>query len=1034
MVKINRQVLIFVCALICLAGSLVAFFATLEQSNFYLRGYDYPLATLDLPYRVPRFGVNADLTQYTQEELVNQLDQMQALGVRWIRQIASWREIAVTSTQFNWQLWDTLTDTLQDYPDIQLIAVLVDAPDWATDNRHSDAWSTPLDLHDFSNFVQQFATRYGDVVDYYQVWDEPNIRLGWGNENPNPTHYFAMLQESYLAIHQADSSAHVIAAALAPTTEDGPQNISDITYLRSLYQLGIADYSDSIAGKPYGFDSPPDDRRVQPDVLNFSRIIALREVMVDYGDAQKMLWASAWGWNSQESIWGSVSPQQQIDYTLSALSRAENEWPWLGGMILREWQPSLAHVDDAAWGFALMDAQNQPTALYLALQTSPTISLNIATNGLYPATTNYATYFGTWTFNNLGADIGWVQDSRLDLNFYGQSVGLITRQDDYVTNLFVTVDDVPVNRLPTDLNNNAYLLLRSRSLSPLTETVTVASDLPLNVHHLQVTVDELIPDEPLHRWPIVGFAIGLEDLSTPYQRQLHISALATGISLLAVIISAIQIQWVQFRVWQPISQLSRFLFGLVTSIALMLGLFITWHEGYPQLFRREPVQLGLAIISAGILYWNTVGLPVALLAGGLLFLIIYNDIRIGVLLTILWTPFFLFPVELYRFAFPMVEVMVLITFAAWSLRTLAGNKSKPIVIHFITSDYIVIGLLLLGIIGYFASAQQGIALTDFRTLFVQPMMFYCVIRCSGFDRKTLIQMIIVLSISAVIVSMIGVYQLITGIYITAEDGIRRLVSVYGSPNNAALFLERVLPFVLAAALLFKGKIRVIVGVACLILMSALVLTQSAGALFLGIPTSIAVTIWLVYGKHSLKILVPLALLSGVLFLVAAQSPRFERLLDVTSGTNFYRIRAWQSSLNMLEDYPLSGIGLDQFLYEYRGVYILPDAWEEPNLSHPHNILLDFWLRFGILGVFYLIVTVGLLTICLYRLLNHYRQNTELFAVTVGLAGSLSTIVAHGLVDNSIFVIDLAYVFMMLLGMMAISQTKQVVDVTPEIMV
>ena len=43
--------------------------------------------------------------------------------------------------------------------------------------------------------------------------------------------------------------------------------------------------------------------------------------------------------------------------------------------------------------------------------------------------------------------------------------------------------------------------------------------------------------------------------------------------------------------------------------------------------------------------------------------------------------------------------------------------------------------------------------------------------------------------------------------------------------------------------------------------------------------------------------------------------------------------------------PCGAIGLDQFLYLYPR-YMHPDAWREPNLSHPHNLLLDFWLRLG----------------------------------------------------------------------------------------
>ena len=51
---------------------------------------------------------------------------------------------------------------------------------------------------------------------------------------------------------------------------------------------------------------------------------------------------------------------------------------------------------------------------------------------------------------------------------------------------------------------------------------------------------------------------------------------------------------------------------------------------------------------------------------------------------------------------------------------------------------------------------------------------------------------------------------------------------------------------------------------------------------------------------------------------------------------------------MIRDHRLTGIGLDQFLYQ-------DPKYGIPNLrfltvSHPHNFLLDFWLRLGIWGL------------------------------------------------------------------------------------
>ena len=47
------------------------------------------------------------------------------------------------------------------------------------------------------------------------------------------------------------------------------------------------------------------------------------------------------------------------------------------------------------------------------------------------------------------------------------------------------------------------------------------------------------------------------------------------------------------------------------------------------------------------------------------------------MLTIFYAPFFLFPVELYKFAFPMSELMLLITAAAWAAACARRLGAQP---------------------------------------------------------------------------------------------------------------------------------------------------------------------------------------------------------------------------------------------------------------------------------------------------------------------------------------------------------------------
>jgi O-antigen ligase len=116
---------------------------------------------------------------------------------------------------------------------------------------------------------------------------------------------------------------------------------------------------------------------------------------------------------------------------------------------------------------------------------------------------------------------------------------------------------------------------------------------------------------------------------------------------------------------------------------------------------------------------------------------------------------------------------------------------------------------------------------------------------------------------------------------------------------------------------------------------------------------------------------------------------------------------------MAADHPLLGVGLDNFLYAYRGGYIFDAAWQEPNLNHPHNLILDFATRLGLLGLLAGGWLVGEAARALWRAI-HYADALWL-PVAAGLAGALVAMLAHGLVDHSFFLVDLAYVFYLILG-------------------
>lgn len=1031
-----RKFVVVLVSVLLVIGSLVATLGTVQVRDFELRGYANPTTDQELPFAVAKPGVNVELRQYEGADLRAQLQRIEAAGFRWVRQFAYWDEVERERGEFDWAAWDHVALALADYPQLEPVVVLMNSPEWAREMRGAGIptkTGPPQDLTQFAAFAGAFAARFGDVVDYYQIWDEPNLGDAWGALEPRPAEYVALLKIAREAVLKHDPSATIVAAGLAPTTETSGRNISDIRYLEALYAQGAREMMDVVVGKPYGFSTSPLDRRVDESILNYSRVIALREVMVGHGDARKPLWASNFGWNSlptgwsgAPSIWGQVTESEQVEYTLQALDRAHREWPWMGAMFLHHWQPA-ADADDPQWGFALTQQHGRPSPLLLALSEHnyPTA----AENGLFHALNPHARYSGTWQFGELGADIGWLTptDSRLEFDFYGTDVALLLREDDYVAFLYPTVDSLPANATQKDSSGNAYIFLRSNSRGPELNLARVSTDLALKRHTLSAAADK-----GWDRWAIAGYAVSSGDLAVPYERQIGLGAMATVLSMLLFAHALLSAPW---RAWLPpltllisgMNATAHLLLSGVTSGAMMLALLLTWNSPRPSLLMRDEVNIVLALLTGGLLYLLP-SLVLSLVCLGVLFVLFFHRLETGLILTLFWAPFFLFPVELHRFAFPMVEVMILIAAAAGFFKLMValgqdrqmGNRAYPVLSRrwlasFRLMDLAVVSLAALALISLLWTQHLETAQTELRTLIFEPLAFYILLRALRPNRAALCRLFLALLLAGIVVSLIGYYlYFFKDVVITAEAGTKRLYSVYGSPNNVALLMVRTIPMALGFLLVQTERwMRLFAATSLVIMFPAMLFTQSVGAILLGIPAGLVVIGLARFQRRSIAPLIGASALGIAAFaFLTRASARFANAIDFSSGTNFFRLRLWESTLDIIREHPLTGIGMDQFLYFVGGHYLKPDAIWDRDQSHPHNFILDFWTRLSLLGV----LAFALIQLVFWRsavkLLSRFRSDDKLlFAMLLGLMGSMAGLLAHGLIDNSVFVIDLAFIFM-----------------------
>ncbi len=245
-----------------MAGIALLMGLDLQHLTAYQRGVESGLADDAAPLEQPRFAANVDLDRYTERQEIEAMAMLRDLGFGTIRQRIPWADIEPEPGRFEWERWDRLLSLMQN-SGLRVVAVLDTSPAWARPAWEADnPFAPPAHPEAFAEMARAVALRYGETISAYQIWDRPNISPHWGTGGPvNPSAYATMLRLAASAIREVDPEAVIVSAGLAPNTEVGGRNLSDVAYLHELYRLGAADTFDVLGVLPYGFWSGPDDRR-----------------------------------------------------------------------------------------------------------------------------------------------------------------------------------------------------------------------------------------------------------------------------------------------------------------------------------------------------------------------------------------------------------------------------------------------------------------------------------------------------------------------------------------------------------------------------------------------------------------------------------------------------------------------------------------------------------------------------------------------------------------------------------------------------
>lgn len=977
---------------------------TLWLDNVHGRGVAWGADLPRIPQAdVPPLGVNLFLDREPDEAAIRRTLEMAAqMGAHWVKQQFPWDQIEPNAkgdfwderyARSTWEHYDRIVALAQEYG-LELIVRLDRPPDWArkealaserlraalAEEPDRDITGPPDRLEDYGDFVHAVVSRYRGKVRYIQIWNEPNLANEWNWAPIDPRRFVELLCLGYRRAKEADPTVTVLFPSLAPNDGLDPRHMSDLAFLEAVYRVGGKDCFDVMSAQLYGLGQPPtehsplgfDREKWRPVTrTDVSRVVLLREVMERFGDREKAIWVGELGWNAtppgwsgRPSPWGaSVSEEVKGRYIVEALERSLSEWPWMGvrNLWFLRWGGPPPKAEDPTQFFALVGYDFTPLPAYEMVR--------------------------AWTEKGIPLGVGY------------HTLKAVGRQEQ----LF--------------LGTRLDLVLPS-GISPSTVHVVVDGQ-----------------PRPLRFWRNEGDEvryIAAEGLAEG--RHTFVIEGPAGALRGCYVVREVPYPWL-FPTLTAVLSL-----GLVAVLVLLLlslpaGLEALWawlwrrverFRGLPERWQRPVVLGGMALALAAI--YRPLPLPVALAAWVALVLLALLRLDLALLGAIFVIPLYAQPATLAGGRFSLLEMALLACAVAGGMHVLrhpevlrlGKNGPRGLLLPALAFLLVCTGSLLWSTDPSFPTVEGGgllrLSLREYRVTVVEPLLLYplLVLAYRG-RREHLWRPVDALVLSGALVGLGGIVQVFTPwMHAEVADGVRRATSVYGtfSANALALFLGRVLVLTVAAAFFLpRGRRRLLYGLALLPITLAFVLTYSRAGYI-----AVALTL-LLYGLMYSRLVLWIELGAGAAVgLFAWLTGGWSRLLALDTFLN--RLELWRRAWVLVEKSPWVGLGLDAFYSHYRALFGEKEAY-----WNPHNGVLEFWTRLGLLG---LAAGIWLYGAFLVRAFRTCRRGAEEAGriLALGLLGSVAYALFHGFLDGLFFAPDWAATFWLAYGLLAALEGNQ----------
>jgi hypothetical protein len=249
------------------------------------------------------------------------------LKVTTVRLPFEWKVIEPQQGVYDWSREDRLLHRLND-EGFEVVAEFVTIPPWASLNKSEcvkedfKCKPNPNALQDLAKVTFASIKRY-PFVRNWEFWNEPDLWPYMGSRDISDYAYW--LKGFYDAAKRADPTVYVAATSLSG------KEYTDWLYRYCDMVYGMRPW-DAVAYHPYNLSGMKDPENGQIMNINKTGIEALRNLMVEMGDAKKPIWLTEVGWTG--------TPQEESLALLDAFAYVQQR-PYLTMLhvhMLHDWE------------------------------------------------------------------------------------------------------------------------------------------------------------------------------------------------------------------------------------------------------------------------------------------------------------------------------------------------------------------------------------------------------------------------------------------------------------------------------------------------------------------------------------------------------------------------------------------------------------------------------------------------------------------------------------------------------------------------